>query len=242
MTIDYDRLAERPGRFDEAVFRVFRWFVRAMLRVLFRWRVEGEPPVEGGCVLAANHTSFLDPVILGASARQRVVFLMTETVWRSPSAGWFYRWNRAIPVSARGGNRDALRAARSVLKQRRVIGIFPEGGISRDGGLMLGSPGAVSLVLNEGLPIVPVGIVGAHDVLPAGALWPRLKRVTVRYGEPITPAEIEALGGDRRTRLRAATRLIMQRIAALSEQRAREDVLEQVAGAGAETASSAPQA
>ncbi|MCK5944108.1 MAG: 1-acyl-sn-glycerol-3-phosphate acyltransferase [Planctomycetes bacterium] len=224
--IDYDRLSTPPPRWDDALFCAFRVGVRLMLRICFRWRVEGAPPASGGYVLAANHTSYLDPLILGASVPRRVIYLMTETVWRSASAGWFYRWNRAIPLSARGGNRDALRAARKVLAQQRVVGIFPEGGLSRDGKLMLGSPGAVSLVLNEGRPIVPVGIVGAADALPPGASLPRFGRVTVRYGEPILPEEIAALGGGRRERLQNATRLIMRRIAELTGQEAREDVLE----------------
>lgn len=224
--IDYDRLSTPPPRWDNALFWAFRFGVRLMMRICFRWRVEGAPPASGGYVLAANHTSFLDPVILGASVPRRVIYLMTETVWRSAGAGWFYRWNRTIPLSARGGNREALRAARTVLKQQRVVGIFPEGGLSRDGKLMLGSPGAVSLVLNEGLPIVPVGLIGAAEALPSGAILPRFKKVVVRYGRPILPEEIDALGGGRRERLQNATRLIMQRIAELTGQQAREDVLE----------------
>jgi len=223
--IDYGRMATSPSRLDNVVFWVFHTIVRLAFRILFRMRIEGGPPKSGGYVLVANHSSFLDPLILGASLSRRVIYLMTETVWRSKSTHWFYHWNRSIPLSARGGNRDALRAARDVLKQERVVGIFPEGGISRDGKLMLGSPGAVSLVLNEGLPIVPVGIVGASDVMPStGGL--KFKKLTVRYGEPITAEEVAALGGDRRTRLRDATRLIMQRIAKLTDQEAREDVLE----------------
>lgn len=225
MSVDFDRLASPPGRWDQAMFVAFRVVVRLALRTLFGLRVEGQPPRAGGYVVAANHASFLDPLLVGAALSPRVVFLMTETVWRSPTVGWFYRWSRAIPLSARGNNRGALRAARRVLEQQRVVGIFPEGGISRDGRLMRGSPGAVSLVLNQGLPIVPIGIVGAGRALPSGAALPRPGRVVVRIGAPITPAEIEALGADRRTRLREATRLIMRRIAELSGQRACEDVL-----------------
>lgn len=223
--LDYGRLVIPPSRPDNALFWVFHAVVRLVFRLIFRFRIEGAPPKAGGYVLVANHCSFLDPLILGASLRRRVVYLMTETVWRSRKTGWFYRWNRSIPLSVRGGNREALRVARDVLKQGRVVGIFPEGGLSRDGKLMLGSPGAVSLVLNEGLPIVPVGIIGAHDVMPPGGGF-RLRRVTVRYGEPITPEEVAALGPDRRARLRDATRLIMRRIADLTGQTAREDVLE----------------
>ena len=223
--IDYGRLATPPGALDNAVFWVFHAVVSTLLWIFFRSRVHGAPPATGGYVIAANHTSFLDPLLVGSSLRRRVVYLMTETVWRSASAGWFYRWNRSIPLSARGGNREALRAAREVLKQGRVVSIFPEGGLSRDGKLMLGSPGAVALVINEGLPIVPLGIIGANEVLPAsGGL--RFRRITIRYGKPITPEEIAALGEDRKTRLTNATRLIMQRIAELTGQEAREDVLE----------------
>lgn len=215
-----------PGRWDDALFAAFRQVVRLGLRVGFRLRIEGPRPPNGPCVFAANHTSFLDPIVLGAMAGPRVVFLMTETVWRSPRMGWFYRWSRTIPLSARGGNRTALRAARDVLRQGRSIGIFPEGGISRDGKLMLGSPGAVSLVLQEPVPIVPCGIVGAFDAMPNGAALPRPVRMTLRFGAPILPAQIDALGGgDRRERLRLATLTIMRSIAALTGQRAREDEL-----------------
>jgi 1-acyl-sn-glycerol-3-phosphate acyltransferase len=215
-----------PGSLNDWLFWPFWSFCRFGLRLWFRLRVEGAPPPAGAYVLAANHTSFLDPIVLGASLRRRVVFLMTEVVWRSPRFGWFYRWNDAIPVSVRGRNRDAMRRARAVLQQGRVIGIFPEGGLSRDGEPMLGNPGAVSLVLNEGVPIVPVGIVGAAAALPPGASWPRPRRIVVRFGAPILPADLEALGAsDRRSRLQSATRLIMARIAALTGHESREAVL-----------------
>ena len=221
-----ERLAAPPPRWDDALFAVFRVGFGTLLRGWFRMRVEGPPPPPGAWVLAANHASFVDPLVLGAVVRRRVVYLMTEVVWRSRGLGWFYRWCRAIPVRTRGGNREALRAARTVLQQGRVLGVFPEGGLSRDGKLMLGSPGAVALVLHEQVPIVPVGIVGAHAALPPGAALPRPRRITIRFGEPIRPEELDALGGgDRRARLREATALIMRRIAALTGTTAREDEL-----------------
>ncbi|HIE69860.1 MAG TPA: 1-acyl-sn-glycerol-3-phosphate acyltransferase [Planctomycetes bacterium] len=103
-TLDFGRLARPSSRLDSAVFWVFHTVVRLFFRICFRFRIEGAPPKSGGYVLVANHTSFLDPLLLGASLRRRVVYLMTETVWRSKSTGWFYRWNRSITLSARGGN------------------------------------------------------------------------------------------------------------------------------------------
>src|SRR5687767_10161507 len=126
------RVAEPLSRGNDPIVRAFPVPFAACLRVWFRLRAEGPPPPAGACVLAANHASFLDPIVLGAVVRRRIVFMMTEVVWRSRGLGWFYRWNRAIPLSARGGNREALRAARDVLQQGRMLGIFPEGGLSRD--------------------------------------------------------------------------------------------------------------
>ena len=218
-------LAAPPPRWDDGLFAAFRVSFGALLRAWFRIRVEGRLPAPGACVLAANHTSFLDPLVLGAVLPRRIVYLMTEVVWRSRQLGWFYRWNRAIPVSTRGGNREAMRAAREVLQQGRTIGIFPEGGLSRDGLPMLGQPGAVSLVLQGNVPIVPVGIRGAHAAMPPGAGLPRPRRITVHFGEPILPAEFAALASDRRVRLRESVALIMRRIASLSGATAREDEL-----------------
>jgi 1-acyl-sn-glycerol-3-phosphate acyltransferase len=218
-------MAKPPGAGDDALFGAFRIGFGSCLRLYFRIRVEGPLPPAGPFVLAANHTSFLDPLLIGAVVPRRLVYLMTEVVWRSRGLGWFYRWNRAIPLATRGGNREAMRAARSVLQQGRPIGIFPEGGLSRDGGMMLGNPGAVALVLQEEVPIVPVGILGAHTILPPGAALPRPRAVRIRFGPPLLPADIDALAVDRRSRLRAATTLIMQRIAGLTGTMAREDVL-----------------
>lgn len=221
----------RPGRLNELLFWLFWGCVRVALRVLFRLRIEGAPPANGAYVLAANHSSYLDPLVLGGSVRRRVIYLMTEVVYRSRTTGWFYRWNRAIPLSARSPNRDSMRAARSVLQQGRVIGIFPEGGISRDGQPMLGSAGAVSLVFNEGVPIVPVGLVGPHEVLTPGSMLPRLRRLTVRFGTPITPEELAPAGVDRRERLQHATALIMRRIAELTGHEPRQEALARMRGA-----------
>ncbi len=216
-------LARPAGQWNRATFWPFWAVAGLLLRLLFRLRVENRPKLAGGYVVAANHASFLDPLLLGVSSRRRVTFLMTEVVYRSPTMGWFYRWNQAIPLSTRGGNRDAMRAARSVLRQGRVIGIFPEGGVTRDGGLLLGNPGAVSLVLNEGVPIVPVGILGAGDAMPLGAGLPRLRKITIRFGEPILPSDLAGGdGADRKARLQAATATIMARIAALTGQTPRE--------------------
>jgi 1-acyl-sn-glycerol-3-phosphate acyltransferase len=215
--------SDRPGWLNTATFWVFWAVVGGFLRLWFRLRIENRPRLQGAFVLAPNHASFLDPLLVGGALRRRVVFMMTEVIWRSPRLHWFYRWSHAIPVAERSSNREALRAAREVLRQGRVIGIFPEGGLSRDGGLLLGNPGAVSLVLNAAVPIVPVGVIGADRALAPGKWFPRPRRIVIRFGDPILPAELVALAPeDRKARLVAATRLIMERIAALTGTESRE--------------------
>ena len=214
-----------PGWFSRAAFWVFWVTFGLVLRVWFRLGVENRPKLKGPYVLAPNHSSFLDPLVVGAMSTRRIGFMMTSLIYRSPWTGWFYRWNRAIPVAPTGGNRDALRAARGVLRDGGVLGIFPEGGISRDGQLMLGNPGAVSLVLAEKVPVIPVGVVGAGRAMGYGMGWPRPRKVKICFGEPIPPDEIEALASDRKVRLEKATALIMARIGELVGQPSRERVL-----------------
>ncbi len=197
-----------------------------LFRVYFRYSVRNAPRLRGPYVVVANHTSFLDPLFLSAAQRRRVCYLMSEVFYRSPRAYWFYRFARAIPVSPRGGNRQAMRAARDALARGDVIGIFPEGGLSRDGELYLGQPGAVSLVLSSGVPVVPAGMTGAYDAMPPSGGWPRPARVRVRFGPPLTADELSGpKSPDRKARLGAATRRIMREIGALTEQRSREQVL-----------------
>ncbi len=197
-----------------------------LLRLYFRIRVHNHPSLAGGFVLVANHSSFLDPLVLGAACRRRSTFIMNAVTYRNPRLQWFYRLMRSIPVSANGDNRGALRAARQILQDGAVLVIFPEGGISRDGQPMLGSPGAVSLVMASGLPVIPVGMSGVNQALPHGASLPRPKAVQLRFGDPIAAADL-MVGEDRKARLAHATQRLMREIAELSGQQSRADQLAQ---------------
>ncbi len=200
--------------------------VRAFARVFFRLRIENPPRLGGPFVVVANHSSFADPVLLAVAMHRRITFMMTVLHFRSAFLGWFYRWNRAIPIAVRSSNKEPLRIARAVLARGEVLGIFPEGGLSRDGEMLLGSPGAISLVLGNDVPIVVAYIDGASRAVPVGG-WPRPSRVTVRFADPISvEALLDGASVDRRQRLRLATRAIMDRIAATGGVQSRESWLE----------------
>jgi 1-acyl-sn-glycerol-3-phosphate acyltransferase len=217
---------ERAYRFAYGVLYVT---CNALFRVYFRYRAYDSPRLQGPFVLVANHTSQLDPLLLGAGLRRRLCYMMTEVFYRSPRAHRLFRFFRAIPVALRGGNRDAIRAARAELARGAVVAIFPEGGLSRDGVPLLGNPGAVALVLSEGVPVVPAAIIGAHDAVGPHRAFPRPSRITVRYGRPLQPDELMGeAGASRKARLAAATERLMRAIAELGGQTAREDVLREL--------------
>lgn len=201
-----------------------RGAVRIFLRLYFRWRVLNPPTIKEGYVVVANHGSFLDPIVLGAANLRNVAFLINSASNRSSLMGWFYRLYRCIPVDLGGGNRDALRQCHAALDGGEVVGVFPEGGITRDGGFLLGNPGAVALVLRKNVAVVPVGLVGVQEAFPYGSALPRPRRIEVRYGDPIPASEFDG-EGSRKEQLAAATARIMREIAALCGQQSREDEL-----------------
>jgi 1-acyl-sn-glycerol-3-phosphate acyltransferase len=211
----------------------FRVLAATWMLVYFRWRVRNRPRLAGGFVLVANHSSFLDPIVLGAASPQPVRFLINSMSHRSPAMGWLFRLFSSIPIDPRGGNRDSLRLARASLESGKVVGVFPEGGITRDGGLLLGNTGAVALVLSKDVCIVPVGLRGVAAALPYGAVFPRPRRIEVHFGEPIRASELMTGDGDRKARLARATERIMREIGKLTGQESREDELRRQRAAAA---------
>lgn len=151
----------------------FYWVLRSLLGALFRIEVKwvGAPPSRGRYILIANHISRFDPLLLLATfpLRPRIWFLAaaerTITVpWRRAILA---RAGGVIPIfeHSPGSGRRALRDAERVLKAGGVVGIFPEGRVGREEGrLQPVHPGAATLALRNGTPILPVWIAGARRV------------------------------------------------------------------------------
>lgn len=196
-------------------------FCRRLLWVMFnlfhRWRVVGKHhiPRTGGCLLAANHVSYLDPPALGCVAMKRVVrFMARDTLFKKGFGHWFMTGVAAIPISRERGDVGALKKCIQVLKAGDCVGIFPEGTRSRDGQLQPVKPGIGFLIIAAGVPVVPAYIDGTYEALPRGAVWPKPKRVRVFVGAPIMPDELQALGKGRDSYEKVA-QLVMDRIRAL---------------------------
>jgi 1-acyl-sn-glycerol-3-phosphate acyltransferase len=177
---------------------MFYWTLKAvltpLLRVFFRIRIEGREhvPRTGPVILAANHRSFLDSIFVPlAVGWRRVTFVAKAEYFEQRRTSWFFRAVGQIPIERRGGGAGdaALRAATAVLRQGRVFGIYPEGTRTRSGFTHRGHTGVARLARATGAPIVPIGLVGTDAAQPTDAKLPRpFRRVTVRFGAPISPA------------------------------------------------------
>ena len=208
------------------LYRVTRRVVLTVFQLFWRPRVDGREliPSTGLLIVASNHLSFIDSIVIPVTVPRKVVFLAKAEYWegRSP-ATWprrlFFAAFEAVPVQ-REQQQDAqasLDLARGVVERGDAFGIYPEGTRSRDGRLYRGRTGVGWLALATGARVVPVGLVGTDRVQPVGAKVPRVHRgVAIRFGQPVDPADYAHLPPGRARR--EITDAVMDRIAALSGQ------------------------
>ena len=166
------------------------WYIVAVLikPFLLRLHLEGveNVPLEGGCILASNHTIGPDYVIVGyASPRQVYYMAKVELFQVHPCVSWLATSSGAFPVHRGQHDGDAIEQAVKIVRSGRMLGMFPEGHRSRTGALQRGKTGVARIALQAQAPIVPVVVINAEPVLRD---WLKLKRrplVTVRFGPPI---------------------------------------------------------
>jgi 1-acyl-sn-glycerol-3-phosphate acyltransferase len=206
----------RPIDGAEAPSWAFAWVLRAtvgrFLLALYRVRFVGEQRVpETGAVLAGNHVSYLDPVLLWCGSPRPTHFMAKVELWDSSALGWALDRFWAFPVDRAGADRASITTATALLKAGDLVGMFPEGTRKRDDSGELGEAhgGVAFVAIRAGVPVVPVGIVGTEKAWPAGKRLPRIVSVTIRYGEPVHPDDFE---GSRKERVAAMTAEIMRRI------------------------------
>ncbi len=196
-----------------------RIFGRAMSRITVEGAID-EIPTEGPLILAANHASNLDAVVLGSwlipRLGRRIHWLGKKELFAWPIVGWAAANGGVHPVDRGGADVEAFRLAQRILDEGNILFVFPEGTRSRDGSLQEARDGLAVLALRSGAPIVPLGIAGSYKVWPRGQKLPHPGgRVTVRVGRPFRPAEELPAGTDRRTAKGLTTTMIMDHIAAL---------------------------
>jgi 1-acyl-sn-glycerol-3-phosphate acyltransferase len=176
------------------LYEVTHAVVPPLAKAIWRPTVEGldNIPPEGPVIVASNHLSFADSLVIPIVTPRKVTFLAKAQYFTGTGVkgaiprAWFTGIGM-VPVD-RDDSRAALASldiALDVLGQGGAFGIYPEGTRSRDGRLYRGRTGVAHLALTSGAPVVPAGIAGTQDLQPVGSRLPRLADVTVRFGEPL---------------------------------------------------------
>lgn len=203
-----------------SVFWVLAGIVLPLGGLLWRFELRGRLPKEGPFILAPNHHSEIDPLLVGIATwylGRAPRFMAKESLFRVPVLGWLLRATGQIPVTRdpRKGNKAALAAARHLVETGSGVIVYPEGTLTREPELwaMRGKNGAIRLALAEDIPVYPVAHWGAQEVLPRYGRF-RLtfrKRIVVQIGEPIDLAEYRGRAHSA-SALNEAAALVMTRI------------------------------
>lgn len=177
------------------LYRILRLIGRLICKVLFRLKVKGAEniPSTGRVIIAANHSSYLDPIALGVAVPRRVSWVVRKDVFDV----WWLKWLFTLTGMIR--ENGSVAKAVSLLEKGEVIGMFPEGGRSFDGKLGKGKNGVAIMALRTGTVVVPCAVLGAFEAFPRSAALPKPHPVRIVIGEAIrfkktdTPDE-EAIG------------------------------------------------
>ncbi|MGH9838395.1 MAG: lysophospholipid acyltransferase family protein [Blastocatellia bacterium] len=196
------------------LFTFIKFLARPVFRVLFSVEHHGVEniPVDGAVIIAGNHPSYLDPLLVGLPIKRTIRFMAWDALFKVPVLGQIIRAIGAFPVDIRKGKGEsAFREALRVLNEGDALGIFPEGQRSEQAAMGELRTGVARLAIETGAPIVPVTIGGASRAWPKWRLLPKSAKIVVRYHEPIRLDESERL---KYREDREFQQEVMQRVAA----------------------------
>lgn len=192
------------------LYSLFRFIFLVLFKVLFRIKVYGRQnlPKEGGYILASNHVSHLDPILLGISSPRKLNFMARHDLFNKFILGWLLRSWGVFPVKRDTADLSALKEAMRKIKNGQAVALFPEGTRSRDGSIGEGNPGVGFLAAKLDVPVIPAFIRGTEQALAKGSKFIRPAKIYLSFGEQI-PLE-------RRMPYSEITKNIMQAIRHLS--------------------------
>lgn len=198
LTADATELPDGIGDWN----RVAMAIVRPLFRFFWRIDIQGieNLPKQGGVLLCPNHLSVFDSFVLPTAVPRQMTFVGKAEYLDDWKTRTLFPKLGMIPIDRRGGEHAnaALDAARAVLLNGGVFGIYPEGTRSRTGNLHKGHTGAARLAIETGSPVVPVGILGTVDIQPPDQPVPNVfRRATIKFGEPIDALRYRSRIGDR---------------------------------------------
>ena len=171
---------------------MFYYVVKAICWLILKifWRMEiigiENLPQSGGLIIASNHVSYLDPAVLVASLNKKIYFLTKKEVFKNNFISFLLKNMNALPIDRGKVDMLAFKKAINILREEKVLGIFPEGTRSSNGELQELKLGTIKIAMKTGVPILPVGIIGTHKIYPRSIKFPILfkHKIIVKYGAP----------------------------------------------------------
>ena len=165
-------------------YRAWWLILTVPIRLYWRVRVTGREwlPKRGGVILASNHQSGLDPVVVGGLVPRPIYWLAKIEYVVTPKVAWFFRSVGVIPVNRDAPEHVALEKSAEVVRAGKIFGIYPEGTRSPDGRVYRGYTGVARIAEMTGAPVVPCGVVNTREALPKGKIMARPLKVDVRFG------------------------------------------------------------
>ncbi len=197
-------------------YRLCRRVVSVPVRVITRVRYFNVPDIgafDGGLLIASNHQSFFDPVLVGMALAEPICYLARRSLFRVPGLGALLRSIRVHPVARGAGASAGMRTAMELLRRGEALVMFPEGTRSPDGSLGPFKRGVAALAIRCGVPVLPVCVEGAYECWPRTRSLPRPGRVGLAFGDVLRPE-----GGDAR-QLTLRLRAEIQKLRALLRER-----------------------
>ena len=182
---------------------LMRFLVWMLIHTIYRVKIVGEDsiPEEGPLIIASNHVSYVDALIIGGMIRRPVHFVMHHSLYRIPVLNFIFRTGKAIPIASRKEDpailEEAYRRIHLVLERGEVLGIFPEGGITRDGEIHTFKPGIDKIISERPVTVLPVAlchlwgsVFSRRDPLLKRRPYKLWAKIELRIGTPLSPEAV----------------------------------------------------
>ena len=184
----------------KAVYHFLHLLVYLVAKPLFRYRALGTQhiPKRGSGIIASNHASYLDPILVGLGITRRINYLAKKELFSNRLADYFLRnLLRALPIDRERMDRNTLRETYNLLKANELLLMFPEGTRTYDGKLKQAKMGVGMIAYNTKVPVIPVYVDGSYSIWSRTAKSIHFKKCSVYYGPPV---DLQAFYTQQRTK------------------------------------------
>lgn len=199
---------------SKVLYRVGQAVCRPIMKVFYRYKFinNNSIPHEGAYIIASNHMSFSDPVLLGLGQRRRIFFMAKQELFKNKFFAGLIRALGAFPVERGAGDGKAIKTGEDLIKEGNVMTIFIEGGRTKTGEFMRPRSGCALVAQQMQVPVIPACIT-----ITGNPKYRFAKRV-IHFGDPLTPQQLGLTPDGDRRQLKNATNMIMDEIKKMREQ------------------------